>query len=144
VFSPDSRRVAYMAKRNESWVVVADDEPSKEYDAVSTVGPVFSPDSRHFAFGARRQSQWMMVLNGKECKPYTAVSKSPPVFSPNGEHFAYAASTGSGWVLVCDEKEYGLKGTIVKGGRIVFDANDGLHLITASSDNDFTLATLSF
>src|ERR1035437_4737712 len=40
-FSPDSRHIAYAAKRHDNWFVVVDDVEHEPYDAISSSTPVF-------------------------------------------------------------------------------------------------------
>ena len=52
--TPDSRRVAYVARRGGKWLVVVDGVEGKEYDAIGA--PLFSPDGQRVAYslaGAR-------------------------------------------------------------------------------------------
>ena len=57
VFSPDSRRVAYLALKGKKWVAVIDGVPGPEYDpnyGSCCVGEyfIFSPDGHHVAYCA--------------------------------------------------------------------------------------------
>jgi len=52
VFSPDSRRVAYGAKRDGSGLWFVDGREGKRYSIIVASGPRFSPDSRRLAYVA--------------------------------------------------------------------------------------------
>jgi hypothetical protein len=69
VFSPDSQRVAYMARRGDKVLVVMDGVEGKEYDAIG-VYPVFSPDSKRVAYEAKRGGKQLVAVDGVEGKEY--------------------------------------------------------------------------
>jgi hypothetical protein len=73
VFSPDSKRVAYAARRGSMWVVVVDGVEGKAYYGIAT--PVFSPDSRRVAYEARRGDKQLVVVDGAEGKEYQGFLK---------------------------------------------------------------------
>jgi Tol biopolymer transport system component len=62
VFSPDSKRVAYIAVRGEKQFIVVDGVEGKEYDGILKGTPAFSPDSKRIAYGVKR---WVVVHGGK-------------------------------------------------------------------------------
>jgi hypothetical protein len=103
VFSPDSRRVAYVARRGGKELVVVDGVEGNEYGGIQArpgFGPtpgvlgvlegslVFSPDSRHVAYLARRGDKQFLVVDGVEGKEYEGfLSGSRLVFdSPTQLH----------------------------------------------------------
>jgi len=73
-FSPDSKRTAYTAQRDEKsgWVAVVDGVEGPEYTLARDI--VFSPDSRHFAYQAQAyrtgKEKWKgpryLVVDGAE------------------------------------------------------------------------------
>lgn len=65
-FSPDSKRLAYVAKRGSKWIVVVDGKATDSFDSILLSGPVFNQDGRTVAFGAVRDNQHFIVVNGME------------------------------------------------------------------------------
>ena len=68
VFSPDSRRLGYAARRESKWFAVIDGKEGKAYDGAAEV--VFSSDSRHWAHLAKRDDKALIVLDGVESRAY--------------------------------------------------------------------------
>lgn len=111
VFSPDSKRLAYIAtKGNETRVIVDDKEvfTVPEGKTVLPSGPenepgpmvLFSPDSSRYAF-----STWdLAVIDGKPGVQYQRVSGL--CFSPDSKHVAYIGQDAEGKLrVVLDGKE---------------------------------------
>ena len=73
-FSPDSKRVAYGAKRGSKWVAVVDGVEGRECDEIYDDSLVFSPDSQHLAYSAKRRGKVHMkavvVVDGVEGSEY--------------------------------------------------------------------------
>jgi Tol biopolymer transport system component len=134
-FSPDSRRMAYIAMNTQNqWVVAVDDgenpdkHPSVKGHAGVSPELCFSPDGRRLAYvvvaesgGAVKQA---VVVDHQEGAKYDAVDGL--VFSPNGQRLAYAAKTGNRWAVVVDGRE-GRRHDSVFTGTPVFSP-DGRHL----------------
>jgi WD40 repeat protein len=96
-FSPDSKRLAYIAQESRKNVVVLDGQADPHFDAVSFTSLVFSPDSKHVAYLEKEfhkdspgvwDSFW--VVDGQPQRKNRASDSRPLIFSANGEHFAYA------------------------------------------------------
>lgn len=92
VYSHESSRVAYAARKGKKWVIVEGGEESNPYDKVGR--PYFSPDSKHVAFAARQGKQTFMVLDGIEGKPWNAIYMGSSVFVGD-DRLQYAALEGS-------------------------------------------------
>lgn len=104
LFSPDSRRVAYVAGNKGRKCVVVDGKAGKDYDAVG--GVTFSPDSKHFAYMADEGDERFVVLDGVEQpQRFTGLHAAGPIFSPDGAHLGFAAKRGANWLVVIDGKE---------------------------------------
>jgi hypothetical protein len=80
VFSPDSKRTAYVAKvgekrfnANENWAAVVDGKEEQPYDGIGSL--IFSPDSRHAAYVAGTEARQFVVVDGKEGKQYDGLVK---------------------------------------------------------------------
>ena len=97
-FSPDGRRVAYMATRaakGPAAVAVIDGQEGKPHDGVVPGTIRFSPDGRRVAYVAEKLDvdgavRRCAVVDGVEGPPYDWL-RHAPVFSPDGRHVAYVA-----------------------------------------------------
>jgi len=70
IFSPDSRRLAYAARRGEKWRAVIGGVEGPGYGSFA-LGSLFSPDSRHVAFLAQRDDKkYVIVVDGGESQAY--------------------------------------------------------------------------
>ncbi len=70
-FSPDGRRVVYVAPGHK-WKVFVDGLEPRAYHRV--LEPLFGPDGRHVAYAAALGTRWRVVVDGVEGKVYDAVS----------------------------------------------------------------------
>jgi hypothetical protein len=104
VFSPDSRRLAYVAEKAPGReAVVVDGQESTEFGSVDAESLRFSPDSRHLALvaGPPDSLKVFIVLDGKPGPAYdvlcgTAPSRTLLFFSSDNQRLAYAAGNKSG------------------------------------------------
>ena len=118
VFSPDSRRVGYVARGGikwfaERWFVVVDGQEGVHHrigDGVISL--VFSPDSQQVAYKVQPMGDvdypdppGFVVVDGHQGKKYTKGVGSP-VFSPDSKRLAYSAGNA---VIVDghEQKQYG-------------------------------------
>ncbi len=92
--SPDSKHVAYVARRGGKQLVVVDGVEGKEYDRIGQGTLVFSPDSKRVAYGARRGDKQLVVVDGVEGKEYDGIGQGTLVFSPDSKRVAYG---GRAW-----------------------------------------------
>jgi hypothetical protein len=84
-FSPDGRRLAYVARRGGRSIVVLDGQEFGPYERLIPDSLAFSPDGGHLAWIAGRGEQQMIVVDGVEGGAYTAVlSAGPLAFDPTG------------------------------------------------------------
>ncbi len=90
LFSPDSRRVAYVAHNGSKSSVVVDGPAGAEYDCVHARTLQFSPDSRRLAYVAAHGRKHRVVVDGVEGKPYPGIESL--CFSPDSRHVAYLVS----------------------------------------------------
>lgn len=90
-FSPDGKRVAYVAELpDRSVTIVTDGVQGKPYTAILPTDSVFSPDGSHIAYGAKRDSKTYVVMDGVESKAYEDAGFV--VWGKNGARWAYVTA----------------------------------------------------
>jgi Tol biopolymer transport system component len=105
VFSPDGKRLAYIAQEGDQRFVVLDGKPGARYEAVYKGTLTFSPDSTRLAYFAGKGGMRTAVLDGAEGPPHRDAMASTLRFSPDGTKLAYAAQLESGkWGIVVNGK----------------------------------------
>lgn len=88
--SPDSRRVAYVAKVGNKQIVVVDGKKGKQYDGIVSGSLVFSPDSERVAYAAMIGNMKFVVVDGKEGKQFNTIVRGKIVFDSD-ENLHYLA-----------------------------------------------------
>ena len=98
-FSPDSRRVAYVALwSNGEWFLVLDGEEQGSYPCIDSIA--FTPDSQHVAHVAYREGRRYFVGNGVEYEQWDLSlgaqflhqpSAYDRVFAPDGKRVAFVS-----------------------------------------------------
>ncbi|MCG3179491.1 MAG: hypothetical protein BIFFINMI_01826 [Phycisphaerae bacterium] len=88
-FSPDSRRLGYIAVKGNRQTAVVDGKELGEGDEIRELA--FSPDSRHVAFVCRTGAKKTVVLDGQAGPDYDNIPMAVPVFSPDSSRMAYVA-----------------------------------------------------
>ena len=68
--SPDSRRVAYVARASKKRIVVANGLEGEHYDNIENKSLVFSADSQRLAYIARAGKKYLAIVDGQEGKCY--------------------------------------------------------------------------
>lgn len=142
VFSPDSKKVAFVARKNNKYKVVVDKAESELYDRVGKDGRTldlysdeiifFSPDSQKYAFIAKKDGKEFVVINGVTGKAYSGIKDLR--ISPDNRIF-YIAETEEKQVVV-DEIE-GKMYSAVSAATLRFSA-DGKrsgYIASAGSQN---------
>ncbi|MHB1000847.1 MAG: WD40 repeat domain-containing protein [Armatimonadota bacterium] len=103
-FSPDSRRLAYIARSGEKTLVVADGVAGKLFDSI-TSPLTFSKNSVHLAYIVENYKVGKyVVLDGKPGKKYDRIANNV-TFSPDGNHLAYIVNSNDTYRLVMDGVE---------------------------------------
>ena len=132
-FSPDSKRLAYVAgapQKGARVSMVLDGVEGKQYDNIGMTALTFSPNSKRFAYPAKKGDVWLVVVDGKETKGYEGVI-GPIAFDDEGAHIAYAAKAEGKWFIVADGREgdpYDFAFNPVfsrDGGRLAYSAKSG-------------------
>lgn len=88
-FSPDGKRLAYAARRNDQWHVVEGENASPGYRTVYRV--VFSPDSKSMAYIARSKEGAFAVINGEKQMVFDSVA-GELLFSSDSRRLAYSVT----------------------------------------------------
>jgi len=141
LFSPDSRRLAYVGFRTVSQEIfkhlppyripvkhflVLDGSEGEPFDRIVRGSVVFSPDSRRVAYAAERQGKFLIVVDGTEGQWFDDIYN--PVFSPDGQHVAYVAGPVGNRFAVVDGENVTAKYPDVVGGTGVVFSPDGRRL----------------
>jgi WD40 repeat protein len=110
-FSPDGRRLAYIARRSHKSYLVLDGELWEPFEAILPEEgalsnyledvPVFSDDGSSVAYRARRGQSEYIVCDGEAGEPFDFVSGGP-AFSPNNGHLVYATGESLKEYVVVD------------------------------------------
>ena len=107
IFSPDGKRLAYIAMEDEKEFVVVDGQKQEEFDKVSR--PVFSPDSKRVVYlGSVTQQSGTPAVEAGPARPEEAVEAGPrPAEStrPNPEHNVVVIHTKP--FIVVDGQKHG-------------------------------------
>jgi len=143
VFSPDSKRIAYIALSGGKEFVVIDGVEGKRYDHIQGCSLVFSPDSKSIAYFAELNSSRLLIINGKENEVHHGLpSDVSPIFSPDSKRVAYIAE-------LCEQVAECKRFVIVDGtegkkydsieSHIVFDSPGTLRYIAVSGKNIYSV-----
>jgi len=121
-FSPDGKRLAYIAKRGENGFIVCDGVEGPAYDGV--YNPEFSPDGKRLAYIARRAKEYFVVCDAREWKDVR------PRFSPDGKHLYGMGGRGKKSFVAIDDKAGALHDSIWLRGVL----RNRLHYIAFDED----------
>jgi len=144
IFSPDSKKYAYVAGEAGKQSVFLNGQELKSYYAVVT--PAFSPDSSHLAYVVSINGGWLVVLDGVEGKKYQraelAFSDYGRGFSLNSKHLVYSASENNKWFVVIDGKEgnkydrVSMLSISADGKKVIYEAQIGSNTETITENLD--------
>jgi len=102
-FSPDGRRLGYVAERNGRMVAVVDGQEDTPYDWIEGGYLTFSPDSEHVAYAAEENGRWFAIADGVEGPSYDLVWDV--LFSHDSRHVAYRTQENGLSRAVIDGRE---------------------------------------
>ena len=136
IFSPDSKRTAYVAGTLNNARVVVDGQPSPACDGIAKGHPLFSPDSRRVAYAAQRGKKWQIVIDDREFTPCDVIAQDSLAFSPDGRHAAWAEQRAQKWVVVVDGQDAKEYDSVLRGSKLLWDGPRSFHLL---AEHDFEL-----
>jgi Tol biopolymer transport system component len=132
LFSPDSRRIAYLSHSGRMKRVYVDGKADDVEIEYLVSGMVFSDDSKRLAYGGRGSTnsfvdKFFLVVDGKKGAEYDALGYFG--FSPDGKHIAFTAKKGAKCVIVVDGQERGEYDSVPAGP--VFRSDGVLEFLAA-------------
>lgn len=136
-FSPDSKRVAYVARRAKRQFVVVDGQEQKAYDAVGRL--TFSPNSKHLSYEAVVNEKCLLILDGQEGKGYDSV-KLGPGFSADGARLVAVVAQSNNLIVVINGRESEPYEKLVAGDFVL--SPDGKRIAYAVKKGDKQLAII--
>jgi hypothetical protein len=106
VFSPNSRRLGYIARTRRASFVVVDGKRGRRYDMVGYL--TFSPDGKHYVYAATQGADAFTVVDGHEAAHrYQSIWTLPDARLPfdSRRKFHYLAVKEGSMFLVEEELE---------------------------------------
>ncbi len=91
-FSPDSRRIAFVATIDKEQCCVVDGKPGEGQYSIKDI--TFSPDSQRVAYVAGNGMRYYVIIDGQKGPEVGAQFDGRFCFSPDSKHFACPASGG--------------------------------------------------
>lgn len=145
LFSPDSRRVAYLAHSGRMKRVFLDGKADDVEMEFLVGGMVFSDDSKRLAYGGRGFNKFFvdksfLVVDGKKGADYDALGYFG--FSHDGKHIAFTAKKGDKFVIVVDGQERGEDSQVPAGP--VFRADGVLEFLVADKPSLYRIEVRDF
>lgn len=104
LFSPDSSRFAFSAKKGEQEFLVLDGKNETFYAYLGSRA-VFSPDSKHIVYTASSGGKDVVILDNGLVGSHEFVHDDTLVFSSDSKHFAYCAEDDDTATLYVDGKK---------------------------------------
>lgn len=140
LFSPDSRRIAYLAHFGKAKKVCVDDQAEDIEMDFQAGWMVFSDDSKRLAYGGRRGNKFFLVVDGKKGADYDALGYFG--FSHDGKHIAFIAKKGDKIVIVVDGQERAEYDAVPAGP--VFRSDGVLEFLAADKPSLYRIEVTGF
>jgi WD40 repeat protein len=140
LFSPDSRRIAYLAHSGPTKRVYVDGKAEDIEMDFLVSGMVFSDDSKRLAYEGRQGDKFFLVVDGKKGTDYNALGYFG--FSPDGKHIAFTAKKGDQMVVVLDGQERGEYDAVPAGP--VFRSDGVLEFLAADKSSLYRIEVTNF
>ena len=102
-FSPNSKRIGYVARERRNEFVVVDGQEGKLYDDVREQSLAFSPDSKRIGYVARERRNEFVVVDGQEGCQYDQIVPPPEgrsVLFDSPDQLHYIGRKGNAFHLV--------------------------------------------
>ncbi|MEM9065752.1 MAG: hypothetical protein AAGB51_09720 [Planctomycetota bacterium] len=93
VFSPDSQRYAYAARRGERWHVVVDTDVGAAHDSIRKHTPLFGPGNT-VVYSAVDDGRHSVYINGRESHSFQNIVAGPVIRAD--KHVEYLGTEGAG------------------------------------------------
>lgn len=107
-FSPDGKKLAFTAKKDNEWFMVIDGKESAPSEKMPSVF-VFSSDGSHYAYSVIRNGKNLLILDGKESKLPEGTNIRYIEFSPDDTRLAYSLAqngfSGKEYVIIDNKQE---------------------------------------
>lgn len=103
IFSPDGKRMAYLAGEGGENFYYIDGKKDGPYQPEGSI--VFSPDSQRIIYFALEGEEWFAILDGERIGPYQGVTE--PVFSGDSKRVGYVALLEDKAYAFIDQDKYG-------------------------------------
>jgi hypothetical protein len=140
-FSPDGKRIAYLASTDNRRYAVVDDRELGPFESLDEKSFQFSPDGSHYGFIAKPLNQPVaMIIDGGYVPGLYQVSSL--TFSPNGKRYAYIADAEFGRkpLLVVDGRKQELPAAAQEGSLIFSPDSTRVACLVAAHGSDATRA----
>jgi hypothetical protein len=102
IFGPNDNRVGYVAKMDENWFVVINNQFGPFYGDIGEKSLVLSADGVRYAYVAGKDKDWFVVVNDQPGPFYDGITVGSPAFSPDGKRLVYGATRKNKWFAVVD------------------------------------------
>lgn len=122
IFSPNGKRIAYIAGKDGRFIVVVDGENSTPYAGIVKGSLCFSPDSKHCAYAARSSGKSLVIVDGEVVSQHDDVFMVQ--FGSGHSGFSYLAKDRERWVWMRNGKRV----CELLGGEEVKVAEDLSHI----------------